>query len=764
MKLKQKNNSNHLIREVQLFNLISFVAILFAVILISCAIISYSKIIELRKTAIVSANEIEAFLRDPLFDVDDDQVVRIAETCLLSGKISGIVLESSVTGVLLSRPAGTGSHWIPKITREIYKDDFLLGKFTITFSDEEIYRNIYQLSIVSLIIVIAVFIAFKISNYFFISNRISRSFEPVLSGFASFSAGNYETFIKPTRYMDVNIIVSHFNEMAEKIRQKNSEQKKNREALIAERRYLMDIIDFLPDATFIVDTDKKVVAWNRAAEALTSVPRDRMLGKGDYEYALPFFKKRRPILIDFLDMPFDQSETLYEDIKKTDTALYAEVFTPLVNNGQGAHLWNVAAPLFDQKGNRTGAIELMRDVSDYKAAEKEKHQLQLKLQQVQKMEAIGTLAGGIAHDFNNILSAIIGYVELSILEMNEKGQDVAYLNEIYRAANRAKDLVKQILAFSRQGKQVLEPVSVKLVAKEALNLLRASLPSSIEIEQHLDSDSLVMGDPTQIHQILMNLCTNAAHAIPETGGTMDVEIRDIELNKAITARSLNLKPGIYLKLSISDTGCGISPENMDRIFDPFFTTKGLGVGTGMGLSVVHGIVESIGGRVQVRSEPGKGSTFDVFLPVANRGPELERAVPPVLPRGTERILFVDDEPVLIKVGKAILKTLGYSVTGTTNPEEALELLRAQPLTFDILITDLTMPKMTGDVLARKVAAFRPGFPMILCTGFSPTMTEKRAKEIGIKGFLLKPLIRSEIAKLIRKVLDENNNSSIIPNK
>ena len=397
---------------------------------------------------------------------------------------------------------------------------------------------------------------------------------------------------------------------------------------------------------------------------------------------------------------------------------------------------------------------MVRDISDYKQAEKEKQKLQLQLKQVQKMEAICTLAGGIAHDFNNILTAIIGYVELAIFKRKEKSEGTDYLDGIFKAASRAKDLVQQILAFSRQTEQVLKPVSVKLATREALKLLRASLPSSIEIKQNLQSNSLVMGDPTQLHQIMMNLFTNAAHAMQKTGGTIDVEITDIELDEP-TARSMNLKPKNYLKVIVRDAGCGMPPKIKDRTFDPFFTTKELGAGTGMGLSVVHGIVESFDGKILVDSEPGQGTRFQIFLPVVERTEDAEMIVEEDLPRGSERILVVDDEPDVVIVGKETLETLGYRVTATTNPVEAMELLLTRPREFDLLITDMTMPKMTGDTLAREVLSSRPGFPVILCTGFSAQMTEKRANKLGIKGFLMKPILRSEIAKLIRNVLDEN---------
>ena len=328
----------NLLNEIMSLNIISSVIVIFMVMFLFCVILSYSKINDLRKNAVTTANEIASFIRHPLYVVDDDQAIRIAETFLSSKKIAGFVIESSSSGVLSSKGEMHGSKWIPKITRKIGEGNIPLGKITITFSDEEIYRNITQLSLVSLIIIVAVFIVFNFTNRYLVSGRVKQTVAPILAGLTSFSEGNYETFLKPTPYMDVNLVVDHFNDTAEKIHQNHEDLKKSKEALIAERRYLMDIIDFLPDATFIVDTEKKIVAWNRAAEALTNVPREQLLGKGNYEYALPFHGERRPVLIDIIDAPYipPQAEKFYKYIKRIDTAIYGESYVPELNNGQGA--------------------------------------------------------------------------------------------------------------------------------------------------------------------------------------------------------------------------------------------------------------------------------------------------------------------------------------------------------------------------------------------------------------------------------------------
>lgn len=437
-------------------------------------------------------------------------------------------------------------------------------------------------------------------------------------------------------------------------------------------------------------------------------------------------------------------------------------------NPSGIYLWENQNPFNNRwyecrdqaikwVDGRIVRLEVATDITDRKKIEEEKVKLQSQLQQSQKMEAIGTLAGGIAHDFNNILSAIIGYAELSKMTLYQNSEMTNYMEEILKAGNRAKDLVKQILTFSRQTDQERKPVSLKLIVKEVLKLIRASLPSTIEIRHQIKSESLVMGDPTQIHQILMNLCTNAGHAMLENGGLLEVELDDMELDAKLAHRYQNLIPGKYIKLTVSDTGCGIPLEIQERIFEPFYTTKAQNEGTGMGLAVVHGIVKSSGGTVQVFSERGEGASFKVFLPAVEQTLAPEE-IPETLPEGKEHILFVDDEPALIDIGKGMLNNLGYNVTARTNPIEALELFRARPERFDLLITDMTMPNMTGEKLAREIISLRPDLPAILCTGFSAGMTEEKATRMGINGYLMKPIILFEMAKLVRKLLDENKSN------
>jgi signal transduction histidine kinase/ActR/RegA family two-component response regulator len=386
--------------------------------------------------------------------------------------------------------------------------------------------------------------------------------------------------------------------------------------------------------------------------------------------------------------------------------------------------------------------------------QKERSRLEQELMQAQKMEAIGTLAGGIAHDFNNILSAILGYAELA-QEDCPPGSPVANdLDEVVQAANRARDLVKQILAFSRQAKTTMIALQPSAIIKESIKLLRSSLPATIDIRQDIDEDTgLILADPTQIHQIVMNLCTNAYHSMEETGGTLSLSLKKKILSQADLVDVPQVQPGNFVQLSIEDNGKGIAPGIRERIFDPYFTTKETGKGTGMGLAIVHGIVKSYGGFVTYNSQLGKGTVFDIALPSHKEDTAPETEPSEVIPVGTERILLIDDENVLVEMGQVMLEKLGYRVTVRTNSLEALTTFKNQPDAFDLVITDQTMPGITGIDLAREMLQIRPNLPIILCTGHSNLVSAENARSMGIREFAQKPLTRKDIAGIIRKVLD-----------
>ena len=398
-------------------------------------------------------------------------------------------------------------------------------------------------------------------------------------------------------------------------------------------------------------------------------------------------------------------------------------------------------------------LQIATDISRIKDLEKESLRIQAQLQQAQKMEAIGTLAGGIAHDFNNILSAVIGYTEIALADVPEDTSQHRNLQEVLKAGSRARDLVKQILTFSRQTEQELKPVQINQIIRETLKLLRASLPTTVKISHDIQSDSAALADPTQIHQVIMNLFTNAAHAMRPSGGQLKIELSDVLLGGSFIEQHPYLSPGEYIKLRVIDTGHGMEKAILERIFDPFFTTKERGEGTGMGLAVVLGIVKSHGGTITVESELGKGATFNVFLPVILQEVDHDIQTKAPIQTGTERILFIDDEKSLVDLGQQILERLGYDVTIRTSSVEALELFMEQPQKFDLVITDMTMPNMTGDELAAKLMNIRADIPVILCTGYSERISRERAHGLGIKEFILKPIVMRELAKTVRSVLE-----------
>jgi len=394
-----------------------------------------------------------------------------------------------------------------------------------------------------------------------------------------------------------------------------------------------------------------------------------------------------------------------------------------------------------------------KDLTERKQAEAEKIILESQLRQAQKMESIGTLAGGIAHDFNNILSSVIGYTELTIDDLPVGSLARKNLSSVLKAGERAKNLVSQILTFSRQSEQIHVPIQIHIIVKEALKLIRSSLPATIDIYQRINDSGYVMADPTQIHQIVMNLCTNAFHAMQDTGGVLTVTLFQKDINEANSARYPELSPAPHVVLCIKDTGSGMKKSIVERIFEPYFTTKEKGKGTGLGLAVVHGIIKAHCGTINVESVPGKGSSFYVWLPSVE-GCQAEKAV---VERqqlvGMEHILVVDDEIDLVKLEQQMLERLGYKVTAFTDSKKALEMFSAAPLDFDVIITDMTMPNITGDLLAKEMIKIRSNIPVILCSGFSEKIDEEKAEAGGIKRYIIKPVTRNDIAKAVREVLE-----------
>ncbi len=512
-----------------------------------------------------------------------------------------------------------------------------------------------------------------------------------------------------------------------------SERKDQNRALLEEKNKLESLLATLADGITVQTPDFKILYQNKAHADKQGVHTG--------EYCYQAYQHRTTICDGcLLAQSFADGE-----VHRRETTAPSE-------NGV-IHLEVTASPMKDADGNIIAGIESVRDITAQKKLEKQ-------LRQAQKMEAMGTLAGGIAHDFNNMLAPILGYSELALTRLSPSDPLAADLQQIARAAERAKDLVQQILAFSRRAPQEKKPFQPHLVVKEALKLLRASLPSTIEIREEISADcGAILAEPTQIHQIIMNLCTNAYHAMRETGGVLGVSLAKVTIADAGRAPGSELAPGNYMLLEVSDTGCGMDQKTLSHIFEPYFTTKTKGEGTGLGLSVVHGIVESYQGHISVYSEPGKGTSFHVYLPRLAETPSFAAAVcSEIIPLGTERLLVVDDEEMISMMLQLILQSLGYQVTVSSDSLEALALITQNPMAFYLLITDMTMPRLTGFELAQKALRLRPDLPIILCTGFSELINKEQAQALGIRAYLLKPVSVRELGQAVRNVLDAKRES------
>ncbi|MBF0448433.1 MAG: response regulator [Magnetococcales bacterium] len=420
-------------------------------------------------------------------------------------------------------------------------------------------------------------------------------------------------------------------------------------------------------------------------------------------------------------------------------------FELICANGSSKQISFEGRTTTDEQGKFIQTHCLLTDITERK-------QLESRLSQAQKMEAIGTLTGGIAHDFNNILGSILGYNELALEEVQEN-ESVAYcLSQVHIAALRAKDLVAQLLSFSRQSKIEVKPLQVSPLLKEMVKLVRPTVSTNVQINTHLSSsDCLISADATGIHQIIMNLCSNAAYAMEDTGGCLDIYLEHLFLNEQ-EAKNMLLSTGSYVRLSFADTGSGIEATNISRIFDPFFTTKELGRGTGLGLSVVHGIVQSYGGAITVETELGKGTTFRVLFPALKPHPD---PIPLKLPsvrkicNTKKTVLFVDDEPGLVEVGSMQLKAMGYSVIASNDSQEALEIFNNDPNRIDLVFTDQSMPRLSGFELAKKILSIRPDLPIFICTGFSQTITPEMIRKAGIRDLLMKPLTMADLSAALQ---------------
>jgi PAS domain S-box-containing protein len=513
-------------------------------------------------------------------------------------------------------------------------------------------------------------------------------------------------------------------------------------ALQNDSHFVSALLNVIGALVVVLDREGKIVRFNQACEQTTGYMFNEVQGK---------------FLWDLLLLPAEVAEvkTVFYRLRSGHFPYKYENYWLTRDGSRRLIAWSNTVLL-----GRDEKVEYIIgtgiDITERQRAEEEKARLEVQLRRLQKMEAIGTFAEGIAHDFNNILSAILGYIELTLLTMgkgDDAGQVQANLKEMLRSVMRAQELVRQILTFSGQAEQENKPIQINLIIKGAINRLRAMLPTSIEIRHHIDPGGIVMADPGQIHQVVMNLCTNAYHSMRELGGVLEVRLEAVEVNAELAQAHPHLhKNGPYIRLTVKDTGHGMGPWVLERIFEPYFTTKGPGEGNGLGLTMVHSIVSSLGGAIMVDSEIGQGSTFQIYFPRIDRVIKLvDDAEPATSPEGGH-ILFVDDEKQIVQINQKILEHFGYQVSAYTSSLEALAAFRDHPEKFALVITDLIMPEMNGLELAEEIMRLRPNFPLILCTGFTETVAAEQAKKQGVREYLMKPITAANLVKAIQRIL------------
>ncbi len=587
----------------------------------------------------------------------------------------------------------------------------------------------------------------------------------------------------------------------------NTTLAENVKALEASEEQFRSLVATIPDIVYRIDSKGRFTFINEAVEKLGYSP-DELMGKHFCHIIVPTYEneisrekvlnnadgvetRKKPIKL-FDERRTGKRKTIGLEIQlvaRNSSRLYYGNLEKLGNssvvvevNSTGLYSENSG----EEKNIYIGTVGVIRDISDRKWLEdglrKARDELEIKVQQrttelvqknkayaeeliksqllekeliqAQKMEAIGTLAGGIAHDFNNILSIILGFVELSMDHAEEDSELAENLQEINVAGNRAKELIKQILTFARRSDEKLQPMQVSLIAKEVLKLLRSTIPTSIAIVDDVHSEGQIMANPTQLHQIFMNLATNAAQAMEKMdGGTLKLSMRDIVMDGKMDLEKPHLAHGRYVIIKISDTGKGIPKEHLDLIFEPYFTTKSPGEGTGLGLSVVHGIVKNCDGDISVESRPGIGTVFTILLPAVERRTNTRKNGLQHLPTGLERIFVVDDELVIARLTSRILQQLGYTVTSSNNSLEALEMIRENPHAYDLVISDMTMPHLSGDRLTVEILKIRPDMPIIICTGYSTRINDASIQKIGARALLMKPIDKKRLSGIVREVLD-----------
>jgi len=670
-------------------------------------------------------------------DRTDEVLPSGTSLCLLSAARQPLYCPAGVPPPLLAAPPSSAANGFPLRTWRRAGEDFLAstwslflhGRFsapplTVAVSQPAAsvlapmadFRRTFPLAVL-LTLLLALALAYWL---------IRRSTEPLAQlqdGTRRLAALDFSHPVQVASHDEFQDLASSFNAMATQVQLASA-------SLHESEARLRTILETAPEGVVTTDAGGAIESVNRAAERLFDYRREDLIGR-----------PAAHLLSDDADGdPFrEPGERELQARRK-----HGDTVSIQLSTGEA------------RLGERSVFTSFVRDISDRKRAEAERANLEAQLRQAQKLETIGTLAGGIAHDFNNILAAVIGYLHLALAELAPETPAREYLLEVQRAAQRATDLARQILLFSRRTEQRRQLVLLDEIVEEALHLLRASLPTTIEIRRRIDPEiPPIEADPSQIHQVLMNLCTNAAHAM-RGGGVLELGLTVTDLAPGQADVPATLDAGRYVQLTVRDTGHGMDPGTMERIFEPFFTTKPPGEGTGLGLSVVHGIVAAHGGAIQVDSTPGRGTTFTVYLPVSAAAEPAVAATAAADLEGHERVLVVDDDAPVATVTQRVLERSGYRVTTCTSSSDALALLRVDPEQFDLLLTDQTMPNLTGMQLAEAVHALRPDLPIILTSGFAEVPDAAARRALGIRDLLQKPANPRDLATAVRRALDRKS--------
>jgi two-component system cell cycle sensor histidine kinase/response regulator CckA len=599
-----------------------------------------------------------------------------------------------------------------------YKREELMGMNNRQYADEENTRKVYQ-----------------------VYNRVYRTGEPVKNL-------EWQIIRKNGDHRDVEVSVSLIGDVGDNptgfrgIVRDITDRKHAEYELRESRRRLADIIEFLPDATLVIDKEGTIIAWNRAIEVMTGVKAEEMLGKGNYEYALPFYGERRPILIDLALHPDPEREKEYTAIRRTGESILGEAYTPNLSPGN-IHLSGTASVLRNSSGEIIAAIECLRDNTERK-------RLESQLQQAQKMEAIGTLAGGIAHDFNNLLMAIQGNASLMLIHTDASDPCYEKLKAIEDQVVTGADLTKQLLGFARIGRYELKPMDLNEIVEKSSTMFARAKKEIVINKKYEHVLWAVEADASQIEQVLMNLYVNAWQAMPG-GGHIYLETANVVFTEG-DERSSYLKPGRYVKISVTDTGVGMDEKTKERIFEPFFTTKEMGRGTGLGLAMVYGIVKGHKGYINVYSEKGIGATFNIYLPASEKDALKGEKPEELILKGQETILLVDDEEIVMNVMKEILEALGYHILAAKNGQDAMTIYELNKDKIDLVILDMVMPEMGGGKIFDHLKEINPEIKVILSSGYSLNGEAAGIMARGCRGFIQKPATMANLSQKVREVL------------